>query len=107
MTSYLPRTGGQKKNILHQKELELRAEIRRKGTNTNLKRRAEKVRVAQQGVIKALLAEERSESARRKLMKKKEHWATISVDEIIRIYSNPTDSSPDIQRKKFWDTRRM
>ena len=55
MTSYVARTGGQKKqNLLRQRELELRGDIRRHETPKNLERRAEKVRAAHLGVIKAL-----------------------------------------------------
>ena len=53
--NYIPRTGGQKKkNILRQKELALRGDIRREVSREKLHRSAEKVRSAQLGVIKAL-----------------------------------------------------
>jgi F0F1-type ATP synthase delta subunit len=111
MTNYVSRTGGQKKkNILRQKELELRAEIRREAATDKIRRRAENVRAAQLGVIKALLKEAEpptSESAAlrkerlQKLYAEREYWVNISVDEIIRINKEKLDEVPDVDSKKW------
>ena len=115
MTSYIARTGGQKKkNILRQKELELQAGIRREESIVKIQRRAEKVRSAHQGVIKVLLKEaepmreedkEKTKSIRMKLTEEKEFWDNVVTDEIIRIYSEPGDENHQIDRKKWWDFR--
>jgi hypothetical protein len=115
MTSYIARTGGQKKkNSLHQKELELQAGIRRQESVAKIQRRAEKVRSAHQGVLKALLKEaepmkaedkEKSKNTRMKLAVEKEFWDNVVTDEIIRIYSKLGDENHHIDRKKWWDFR--
>jgi len=115
MTSYVPRTGGQKKkNILRQKELELRGAIHRGVATEKLQRSAEKVRSAQLGVIKALLEEARplreedEETSGRtvqNLREAREYWEGVSFDEIIQIYLEDTDETSFIERKKWWDFR--
>ena len=115
MTSYIARTGGQKKkNILHQRELALRGDIRRELAEEKLHRSAETVRLAQLGVIKALLYEAepaRSEDEDRvadtlqRLGEAREYWADVPVEEIIEIYSTEDDEDVFIDRKKWWDFR--
>lgn len=116
MTNYIARVGGQKKkNILRQKELALRGNIRRESTAEKLHRSAEKVRSAQLGVIKALFEEarpvraedeERSKARLQRLQEAREHWENIPVTEIIQVYSEETDKILVVERKKWWDFRR-
>ena len=115
MTSYIARTGGQKKkNILRQKELALRGDIRREVSQDKLQRSAEKVRSAQLGLIKVLIHEAepaRSEDVDRvadslqKLEEANEYWANISIQEIVEMYSTEDDEHVFIDRKKWWDSR--
>ena len=115
MTSYIARSGGQKKkNILRQKELALRGDIRREVAEEKLDRSAEKVRLAQLGVIKALFHEAepaRSEDEDRvadtlqRLGEAREYWADVTVKEIIELYSTEDDEDIFIDRKKWWDFR--
>ena len=115
MTAYIARSGGQKKkNILRQKELALRGDIRREVSKEKLERSAEKVRTAQLGVIKALTHEaepvrsedeERSAETLRRLEEAKEHWTGLPVEVIIEIYSSQDDVDVFIDRKKWWDFR--
>ena len=111
MTSYIARTGGQKKrNILRQRELELLGEIRRGGTREKMERRAERVRAAQEGVIKTLLHEitvvraedeDRARDTRQKLLEQRTFWENVAVQEIVRIYSQSTEEIPQVDRKKW------
>lgn len=115
MASFIARTGGQKKkNILRQKELALRADIRREVSTEKLHRSAERVRSAQLGAIKALIYEAqpaRSEDEKRakgvllNLDEANERWETISVHEIIELYSEETAETTVVDRKKWWDFR--
>ena len=115
MTSYIARTGGQKKkNILHQRELALRGDIRREAAEEKLHRSAEKVRSAQLGVVKALLHEAepaRSEDEERvadtlqRLGEAREYWTDIPVEAIVEMYSREDDGDVIIDRKKWWDFR--
>jgi len=115
MTSYIARSGGEKKkNILRQMELALRGGIRRDLAIDKLHRSAEQVRSAQLGVIKALFVEatpareEDQEKARgvlQKLQEGRDHWERISVEEIVQIYSKDTDEVSFVGRKKWWDSR--
>ena len=94
MASFITRTGGQKKkNILRQKELALRGDIRREASTEKLDRSAERVRSAQLAVINALIYEaqparredeERAERVLLNLDEAKERWEAISVYEIIK-----------------------
>ncbi len=111
MTSYIVRTGGQKKkNQLRQKELSLRGDIRRRATRGKLERCAEKVRAAHLGVVKALFHESKPfreedegtcNATADKLHESKEYWKSISIDEIIEIYSNEIDDDIYVDRKKW------
>ncbi len=111
MTGYIARTGGQKKkNILRQRELELRGEIRRGATREKIERRAERVRAAQDGVIKALLHEvtavraedeDRIRDTRQKLLERRTFWENVAVQEIVRIYSQSTEENPQVEPKKW------
>ncbi|BCX48540.1 hypothetical protein HAHE_24480 [Haloferula helveola] len=115
MTSYIARSGGQKKkNILHQRELALIGDIRRGVDAEKLQKSAEKVRLAQLGVIKALLHE--SEPARRededsvagtllRLGEARDYWTDVLAEEIIEMYSTESDEDIFIDRKKWWDSR--
>jgi len=115
MTSYIARTGGEKKkNILRQRELALRGGIRRDSPIDKLHRSAEQVRSAQLGVIKALSVEatpareeeqEKAKGILQKLQEAREHWERISVDEIVQIYSQDTEEVPFVNRKRWWDFR--
>ena len=115
MTSYIARTGAQKKkNILRQKELALRGDIRRQVSNEKLERSAEKVRSAQLGVIKALVYEctpsrkedeEEAEGILNNLDKVNEYWTSISVNDIIQMYSSEDNETASVDRKKWWDFR--
>jgi len=115
MTSYISRSGGQKKkNILRQKELALRGDLRREATCETLQRRAAEVRSAHLGVIKALLEEARpvreedeegSTVTLQRLEKAREHWENVPLADIIRSYSTKTDDVPFVDRKKWWDFR--
>ena len=115
MTSYIARTGGQKKkNILDQRELALRGDIRREAVEAKLHRSAEKVRLAQLGVIKALLHEAepaRSEDEDRvagtlqRLGEAREYWMDVPIEEIIEMYSTEDEDDVFIDRKKWWDFR--
>ena len=115
MTNYIVRPGGQKKkNILKQRELALRGDIRREVTLEKLERSAGRVRLAQLAVIKALLHEVepiRSEGEGRladslqRLGEAKEYWMEVPVEEIIRMYSMEADEDVFIDRKKWWDFR--
>lgn len=115
MANYIPRTGGQKKkNILHQKELVLRADIRRAVSKEKLDKSAEHVRSAQLGVIKALICEAEPSSSKEEdranerileLEKAQERWHSISVHEIIEFYSGETGEPIFVERKKWWDLR--
>jgi len=115
MTNYIARSGGQKKkNILRQRELALRGDIRRGGAEEKLQRSAEKLRSAQLGVIKALLHE--AEPARsedearvadilRRLAEAREYWVNVSLEDVIEMYSTDDDDDVFIDRKKWWDFR--
>ena len=115
MTSYIARSGGQKKkNILRQRELALRGDIRREVAEENLHRSAEKVRLAQLGVIKALLHEtepvrsedeDRVADALQRLSEAKKYWTDVLVEEIIEMYSTEDDEDIFVDRKKWWDFR--
>ena len=115
MTSYIARTGGQKKrNILRQRELELRGEINRGGPDGKIRRKAERVRSAQLGVIKALIEEatpvsaeqeERFRNRRQKHLKNREFWKGITVEEIVRMYSESNTETHEVNRKRWWDFR--
>jgi hypothetical protein len=115
MTSYIARSGGQKKkNILHQREIALRGDIRREVSEEKLQRSAEKVRSAQLGVIKSLMYEAepaRSEDEDRvaetlqKLDEANEYWTNVSSEEIIEMYSTEQSEDVFIDRKKWWDFR--
>ena len=111
MTNYISRTGGQKKkNILRQKELALRGDIRLEVPIEKLHRSAEKVRTAQLGVVKALSHEaqpartedeDASRPALKKLEETKDYWTEVSVQEIIQIYADDPDKSEIIDSKKW------
>ena len=114
MTSYIARSGGQKKNILRQREMALKGDIRREVAEEKLHRSAEQVRLAQLGVIKALLHEAgpaRSEDEDRvadtlqRLGEAKEYWTEVSVEEIIEMYSAEDEEDVFIDRKRWWDFR--
>jgi chromosomal replication initiation ATPase DnaA len=115
MTSYIARSGGEKKkNILRQKELALRGDIRREVAEEKLHRSAEKVRLAQLGVIKALSHEaeparsedeERVADTLKRLEEAEEYWTDVLVEEIIEMYSTDGEEDVFIDRKKWWDFR--
>ena len=115
MTSYIARSGGQKKkNILRQRELALRGDLRRGASEGKLHRSAEKVRSAQLGVVKALFHEAepaRSEDEERvahrleRLEDAHEYWTNVPVEEIVEMYSGDGDDEMFIDRKKWWDFR--
>ena len=115
MAGYIPRTGAQKKkNILRQRELALRGDIRREASEEKLLRSAERVRSARLGVIKSLIHEAepaRSEdeegvtNALRKLADANDYWHHISVREIVEMYSGEGDDEVFVDRKKWWDFR--
>ena len=115
MTNYISRTGGQKKrNILRQKELALKGEIRREASHEKLQKSAEKVRSAQLGLLKALIYEaepsrsedeDRSKERLLKLAEENDYWKSISVHEIIQSYSEKADETSVVDRKKWWDFR--
>jgi hypothetical protein len=117
MTSYIARTGGEKKkNILQQKELALRGDIRREASQDKLQKSAEKVRSAQLGVIKVLIHEAepaRSEDADKigdtisRLQEANGYWTNLSTQEIIKMYSIEDDEEVVIDRKRWWDFRRQ
>ena len=116
MTNYIARTGGEKKkNILRQKELTLRGDIRRGLSQDKLQKSAEKVRSAQLAVIKVLIYEaepSRSEDEDKvaltihRLEEENDHWTNISAQEIIAVYSTQESEDLFIDRKKWWDFRR-
>jgi hypothetical protein len=115
LASFVTRTGGQKKkNILRQKELALRGDIRRQVSTEKLHRSAERVRSAQLGVIKALIYEaqparsedeERAKGVLLNLDAANERWETISVHEIIELYSDEAAEAVIVDRKRWWDFR--
>jgi hypothetical protein len=117
MTSYIARTGGEKKkNILRQKELALRGDIRRGISQAKLQKIAEKVKSAQLGVIKVLIHEaeparsEDEDKVARTIEKLEEacaYWTKISTDDIIKMYSKEEEETEDviIGRKRWWDSR--
>ena len=115
MSNYIPRSGGQKKrNILRKRELELRAELRREGPDNRVHKYAEKLRLAQLGVVKALIHEAtptRAEDAAKadakfeELQHKKRFWEEVSVDDIIDMYLKSIDAPSTVGRKRWWDLR--
>ena len=115
MTSYIARTGGEKKkNILRQKELALRGDIRREVSQGKLQKSAEKVQSAQLGVIKVLIHEAepaRSEDEAKvadtihRLEEASAYWTNISTQEIIKMYSVEDNEDVIIDRKRWWDSR--
>ena len=115
MTSYIRRTGGEKKkNILRQKELTLRGDIRREVSQNKLQKSAEKVRSAQLGVIKVLIheaepavseAEDRAADTIHTLEEASEYWTNIATQEIIKMYSIENNEDVIIDRKSWWDFR--
>ena len=115
MTSYIARTGGRKKrNILRQKELALRGDIRREVSDEKLQRSAEEVRTAQLGVIKALIHEaepvcsddeDRLANTLQRFEEAKEFWTDATVEEIVKMYSSEGDEDVFVERKKWWDSR--
>ena len=115
MTSYIARTGGQKKkNILRQKELVLRGDLRRLASEGKLNKSAENVRSAQLGVMKVLIhelepgrMEDVNQVADRiqRLEDATTFWSNISTHEIISIYSSEDHDPISIDRKRWWDFR--
>ena len=115
MTSYIARTGGQKKkNILRQKELVLRGDIRRRASEGKLNKSAENVRSAHLGVMKVLIHElepgrmedvDQVADRTQRLEDANIFWTDISTQEIITIYSTEDHDPISIDRKRWWDFR--
>ncbi len=97
MTAYIVRKGAQKKKgILEKREAEMLHHIRINASDEKLAKAAERVRDAQNAVIKCMLHE--TEAVRpedevrfaeqwRHLEQDREHWETITTTEIIDQYS--------------------
>ena len=114
LANYPRRGGNKKKNQLRQKENSFRGDICRQATRDKLEFSAEKVRVAHLGVIKGLNHEYlpvRNEGDNNcsatldNLRQAKQYWETISIDEIIEIYSQDSDGDTYVGKKQYWDLR--
>lgn len=95
MSNYVPRAdANKKKNILAQREEELRHHLLHGAVGELIERYAERLRAAQLALIKALLHEMKPVAAgellpeefRANLLKRRELWRSIPVGEIVAVY---------------------